>query len=166
MRHLARQMEHYRFRICRNACQNQQNGEIMFLVIMGLTPDSSPNRLVPFSKSANLMYISYTDVDVHEWSSAYLRICEAFRFIHIDGLFMGQTSEVPKSCHLDKVQYNPLQLYIRNHLAIFYIPFRLHVHLYIQLWEKKLKLKIRFCEFIHCREVLQTSEPSLMPCKL
>ena len=92
-------------------------------------------------RSANLMYLSSIDVDVHEWSSAYLRICEAFRFIHIDGLFMGQISEVPKSCHLDKVQYNPLQLYIRNHLAISYIPFRIHVHFSIQLWEKKLKLK-------------------------
>ena len=57
---------------------------------------------------------------------------------------MGQTSEVPKSCHLDKVQYNPLQPYIRNHLATSYIPFRLHVHFCIQLWEKKLKQTKKF----------------------
>ena len=76
---------------------------------------------------------------------------------------MGQTSEVPKSYHLDEVQYYPLQLYLRNYLAISNIPFRTHVYFCTRLWEKRLKTQeIRFCEFIHCREVLQTSESSLM----
>ena len=43
------------------------------------------------------------------------------------------------------------------------IPFRIHVYFCTRLWEKRLKTQeTRFCGFIHCREVLQTSESSLM----
>ena len=43
------------------------------------------------------------------------------------------------------------------------IPFRIHVYFCTRFWEKRLKTQeTRFCGFIHCREVLQTSESSLM----
>ena len=53
-------------------------------------------------KSANLMYISYTDVDVHEWSSAYLRICEVFRFTHISGLSWDRHQKYQRAAILTK----------------------------------------------------------------
>ena len=60
------------------------------------------------------------------------------------------------------MQYYPLQLYLwlschiqTFHLECMYI-------LYTILGEETQTQKTRFCEFIHCREVLQTSESSLM----
>ena len=60
------------------------------------------------------------------------------------------------------MQYYPLQLYLwlSCHIQTFHLDY-IYI-LYTILGEETQTQKTRFCEFIHCREVLQTSESSLM----
>ena len=93
MKHLAQQMEPCHFQIWKNAWTSLQNGVSRLFAFTG----SIPNRLEPPYEVLTWCISFHSDVIVHEWSSAYLRICEAFRYI--TELFVGQISEVPKVPH-------------------------------------------------------------------